>query len=86
MKKENCIVRQQSVYQLFFEIFSKNIKFEKVERFLIKIKTFDTSSIQFIDIYKITIKFCNNIDKEYVFTQMFYIFFKIVQNIIVKLL
>ena len=57
---------------------------KRIEHSLVKAETFNISSIQFVNIYKTTIKLYNGVDREYIFMQIFYTFFKIARNIIVE--
>ena len=58
---------------------------QNVDKLSIKVKTFQKNVITFINIYKAKIRVRNDVAREHVFTQIFYAFSKVFQNVIVKL-
>ena len=65
---------------------TKKWRLRDVDKLFIKIKIFQKNVITFINIYKTKIRIRNDVAREHVFIQIFYIFSKVFQNVIVKLL
>ena len=58
---------------------------QNIDKLSVKTKIFQKNVITFINIYKVKIRIRDDVAREHVFTQIFYAFLKVFQNVIVKL-
>ena len=84
-KRKIVLMNENAQINCISNVLTKRWRLQDVDRPFIKTKVFQKNVITFINIYKAKIRVRDDVAREHVFTQIFYAFSKVSQNVIIKL-
>ena len=85
LKKKIVLMNENVQINCINDVLTKKLRLRNVDKSFIKTKVFQKDVTIFISIYEVKIQIRDNVAREHVFIQIFYVFSKIFQNVIVKL-
>ena len=84
-KRKITLINKSAQINYISDVLTKKWRLRDVDKSFIKTKAFQKNVITFINIYEAKIRIRDDVAREHVFTQIFYMFSKTFQNVIVKL-